>query len=90
MLEVCRVVEVGDVNARSSGWVWPLNSNQLQQLDPPELLLGGWAENTREIIVLCCREEYIFVWSLQGVPAIIQGGKDVGFKVPVGPWHWTK
>ena len=40
---------------------------------------------TRGKLLYYVAEKHIFVWSLQGVPAIIQGGKDVGFKVPVGP-----
>ena len=90
MLEVRRVVEVGDIDACSGGGVWPLHSDQLQQFDPPELLLGWGAENTRNNVIYCCLSRNIFVWSLQIVPAIIQGGRDVGLKVPVGPWHWAK
>ena len=39
MFEVCRVVEVGDINACTSWGVRPLNLDQLLKLNPPELLL---------------------------------------------------
>ena len=40
MFEVCRVVEVGDINACTSRGVRSLNLDQLLKFNPPELLLG--------------------------------------------------
>ena len=43
VFEVCCIVEVGDVDAGPGRGVRPLHPDQLRQLQPPQLLLGGGA-----------------------------------------------